>query len=107
METTSRYDVGLTEVHRRYRRAADFWKHPPPVCAWCDNPAKDGPGLVAAVWAGDGKPELLFPGRSILVETVQQCNDACAYLLKFTELGFDVSAAGLEPTSVPPFCPGS
>ena len=67
--------LGLLEAHRRYRRAAAFWKHPSPLVATCDNPAKDGRGLTAAIWAGDGKKEWLFPGKVIVVETEAQCDE--------------------------------
>jgi hypothetical protein len=40
-----------------------------PCIATCDNPAKDGRGLITAVWAGNGRPECLFPGTTVLVET--------------------------------------
>ena len=48
--------------------------------ATCDNPAKDGPGLREAVWAGDGMPDFLFPGKTLVVETEELCDEACAYL---------------------------
>jgi hypothetical protein len=89
VETCSMYDSALVDAHRRQRRAAAFWRHPPPLVAWCDNPSKDGAGLRAAVWAGDGKPEFLYPGRTTVVETEEHCDEACAYLEQFTELGFD------------------
>ena len=88
-ESCSMYDTGLLDAHRRHRRAAAFWQHPSPEAATCDNPAKDGLGLTAAVWAGDGKPEFLFPGTTIVVETEEQCDEACTYLSQFGVLGFD------------------
>ena len=84
------YDAALVAAHRAQRRAAHYWEHGTPCIATCDNPAKDGRGLVAAVWAGDGKPECLFPGITVLVETEAQCNAACAYLAGFEMLGCDV-----------------
>ena len=89
-ESCSMYDVALVAAHRAQRRAAYYWGHGSPCIATCDNPAKDGRGLVAAVWAGDGKPECLFPGTTVLVETEAQCNAACAYLAGFEMLGCDV-----------------
>jgi hypothetical protein len=88
-ESCSMYDTGLVEAHRRQRRSAAFWKHPPPLVATCDNPAKDGRGFIAAVWAGDGKPEWLFPGTTVVVKTEAQCDEACRYLSQFGVLGFD------------------
>lgn len=89
-ESCSMYDAALVAAHRAQRRAAHYWEHGIPYIATCDNPAKDGRGLVAAVWAGDGKPECLFPGTTVLVETEAQCNAACAYLAGFEMLGCDV-----------------
>lgn len=100
-EGCSMYDMALVAAHRRQRRAAAFWRHPPPTLATCDNPAKDGAGLAAAVWAGDGKREFLFPGTTIAVATEGQCDVACAYLEQFTELGFDAeNVAYLDGTGV-------
>ena len=79
----------MSAAHRRHRRAAAFWGHKPPLVATCDNPAKDASGLTAAVWAGDGRREFLFPGTVIVVESEEQCDAACEYLSSFTELGFD------------------
>ena len=88
-ETCSMKDPALVAAHRSQRRVAKLWKHGSPAAATCDNPAKDGPGLVAAVWAGDGMPECLFPGTAVLVETEAQCDEACAYLRRFDVLGMD------------------
>ena len=88
-ESCSMYDTALLAAHRRHRRSAAFWNHPRTQCGWLDNPAKDGKGFKEAIWAGDGLPEWLFPGRTVIVETEEQCDVACAYLSKFTDLGFD------------------
>ena len=88
-ESCSMYDTGLLQAHRQHRRAAALWQHPSPQMATCDNPAKDGRGLIAAIWAGNGKPEFLFPGKTIVVQTEEQCDEACAYLTPLSLLGFD------------------
>ena len=98
-ESCSMYDTALLAAHRRYRRAAAYWKHPLPLVATCDNPAKDGMGLKAAIWAGDGQPEFLYPGKTELVETEEQCDAACAYLGQFTELGFDAENVAYQDGS--------
>ena len=89
VESCSMYDTGLLQAHRQHRRAAAFWQHTRPQMATCDNPAKDGKGLIAAIWAGDGKPEWLYPGKIIVVQTEEQCDEACAYLAPLALLGFD------------------
>jgi len=50
-ESCSRYDAALVAAHRAQRRAAHCWEHGIPCIATCDNPAKDGRGLILSLGA--------------------------------------------------------
>ena len=89
VETCSFADPMLVEAHRRQREVSSLYGHKKTELVKCDNPHKDGPGLLEAVLAGDGKAALKFPGVIELVESETECDDACEYLSQFKRPGFD------------------
>ena len=92
VESCSYNDATLVEAHRTRQQVAEREGHKPPQAAWVDNPHKDGPGISAALWTGDGKPTFRFPGEIRLVKTAAECDAACADLRRYDEIGFDTES---------------
>ena len=72
----------------------------PPELVTCDAPRRDGPGLLAAIYAGDGLPVAAFPGTIVLVETESECDAACAQLKLHRRLGLDTENVAYIPPHV-------
>jgi len=66
----------------------------------CDNPFKDGPGIAANVFLGDGRPILRFEGEVVLVFDEASCDVACDELRKHAVLGFDTENVAYIPPYV-------
>ena len=93
-------DTLLTMAHANWRTNAKRLGHPDPTFVTCDNPRRDGPGLLAVTYAGDGLETACFSGTVVWVETEAECDAACRDLRAHPRLGFDTENVAYIPPHV-------
>ena len=79
-QTTSYRDSTVVRLFNNLRCAANKFGHGPIRLAYCDNPNNDAKSIANLAFRGNGKVQFEFPGDIRLVETEDQCNEACEYL---------------------------
>ena len=97
VETCSFNDMLLRMAHADWRANAKRLGHSDPIFATCDNPRRDGPGMLAVTYAGDGLPTAAFPGTIVEVETEAQCDAAYLDLRAHTRMGLDTENVAYIP----------
>lgn len=99
-KTTSYSDEALVAYDSRHRADARRGLVNPVKRVVCDNPFKDGPGIAANVFLGNGRPLFYFKGQVDLIYDEEMCAAACERLRKHGVLGFDTENVAYIPPLV-------
>ena len=103
--------MSLVAAYDRRALADARYHHAPLRRVFCDNTAKDGPGIRANSLINRGLPLLKFSGGIALVRTEAECDEACGVIrqraatfaqkhaLKTPLVGFDTESVAY----IPPF----
>ena len=91
-ETTSYNDPTLVRAHDAERKCREQFGHEDIQYTVVDNPHKDGPGLRANLFAGNGKEQFVFTGSIEVIVEQAHCDRACSELSQYSVLYWDTES---------------